>query len=92
MKSETKAMAAHAYDLRQDVLDIIVNGGGNQTDNIIDFAPAGGGYYVDASQTSVNEFGSTVYVPIPWGEPVDPPVDNPLSRAVPYRCRLGLQK
>ena len=28
MKSETKAMAAHAYDLRQDVLDIIVNGGG----------------------------------------------------------------
>ena len=56
---------------------VIVNGGGNQTDNIIDFAPAGGGYYVDASQTSVNEFGSTVYVPIPWGEPVDPPVDNP---------------
>ena len=28
MKSETKALAAHAYDLRQDVLDIIVNGGG----------------------------------------------------------------
>jgi len=28
MKSETRAMAAHAYDLRQDVLDIIVNGGG----------------------------------------------------------------
>ena len=28
MKSETKAMAAHAYDLRQDVLDMSVNGGG----------------------------------------------------------------
>ncbi len=28
MKSETRAMAAHAYDLRQDVVDIIVSGGG----------------------------------------------------------------
>ena len=48
---------------------VIVNGAGGskQTANITNFAPAGGGYYVDASRTSQNEFGQTVYVPIPWG-------------------------
>ena len=45
---------------------VIVNGNGNQTDNITNFAPGGGGYYVSASNTSTNEFGATVYVPIPW--------------------------
>ncbi len=45
---------------------VIVNGGGSQTANITDFNPGGGGYYVDASKTSTNEFGATVYDPIPW--------------------------
>ena len=45
---------------------VIVNGTGGQTANITDFNPGGGGYYVDASKTSTNEFGKTVYDPIPW--------------------------
>ena len=46
---------------------VIINGGNNkQTDIIIDFNPGGGGYYLDPDKTETNEFGATVYVPIPW--------------------------
>ncbi len=62
---------------------VIVNGNGNQTDNITNFAPGGGGYYVDASRTTTNEFGTTVYVPIPWDETTgggdDPYNPGPIS-------------
>lgn len=45
---------------------VVINGGNNeQTDNIIDFNPGGGGYYLDPDKTTVNEFGATVYIPIP---------------------------
>ncbi|MEE0872629.1 MAG: starch-binding protein, partial [Ruminococcus sp.] len=48
---------------------VIVNGAGGskQTANITNFAPAGGGYYVDSSRTEVNDMGATVYTAIPWG-------------------------
>jgi hypothetical protein len=62
---------------------VIVNGqGGNkQTANITNFAPAGGGYYVDESKTEQNEFGATVYTAIPWGG--DTPVETTTKKVDP---------
>ena len=42
---------------------ILSDGNGNQTDNITDFSHSG--YYLDGS-TTVNDFGATVYTPIPF--------------------------
>ncbi|MEE0874038.1 MAG: starch-binding protein [Ruminococcus sp.] len=44
---------------------IILNNGKNaQTDDITDFSPEGGGYYLDPKITTVNSNGAVVYVPI----------------------------
>ncbi|MEE0958285.1 MAG: starch-binding protein, partial [Ruminococcus sp.] len=55
---------------------VIVNGTGGQTANITDFNPGGGGYYVLADRTSTNEFGATVYTPIPWSETSENPTQG----------------
>ena len=59
----------YTVDVPANAAGVIVNGAGGskQTANITNFAPAGGGYYVDASRTEQNEFGMTVYTAIPWG-------------------------
>ena len=54
---------------------ILSNGNGEQTDNITDFNPGGGGYYLDPDKTETNEFGATVYVPVPFDQPVTVPTD-----------------
>ncbi len=69
----------YTINVPEGAAGVIVNGAGGQTENITNFAPEGGGYFVDGSQTTINEFGSTVYVAIPWGGPVPPTdSDNPV--------------
>ena len=44
---------------------ILTDGEGHQTDNITDYSPAY--YYLDGERIIENEYGATVYVPIPFG-------------------------
>lgn len=45
---------------------IVISGKGGQTDNITNFNPDGGSYYLDKNKTTINEFGATVYMPMQW--------------------------
>lgn len=50
---------------------IFTDGEGNQTAEIKDFDPAGGGYYLDAEKTTDSGYMTEVYVPIPFDEEKD---------------------
>ena len=66
----------YSVDVPEGAYGIILsNGNGEQTDIITDFDPVGGGYYLDPDKTETNEFGATVYVPVPFDQPVTVPTD-----------------
>ena len=60
----------YCIDIPFDADGIVLNNGaGQQTADITDFYPEGGGYYLDADRTTDNGYGQEVYVPIPLDEP-----------------------
>ncbi len=76
-------------------IGIVINDGkGQQTDDITDFQPEGGCYYLDAEKTVVNAYGATVYEPLPLEEsetPTEPatepttePATEPATEPVEY--------
>ena len=67
LETNDYGQAVYTINVPEGAAGVVVNGNGNQTGDITDFAPAGGGYWVDSSKTSINGFGTTVYDPIPWG-------------------------